>query len=152
MKILLFLNFIFLGSVISFSQNITTVDVPYFNNSYYNGKVTINQDLQIENYIETFVGLNKKRRGFYGYRVKIYAQNHPNARNQANSERLKFNEANNKQKAYVTFVEPNFEVHVGDFISRFEAVAFLKEISEQYPEAYVIKTIINFPARETTTE
>lgn len=150
MKVLLFCLLIFCCSLFGYSQNITPIDVKYFDNSHYNGKVTINQDSQLENYVETFVGLNKKRRGFYGYRIKIYAQNHSNARNQANSLRLKFNETHEKQKAYVTFVEPNFEVQVGDFTNRFEAVSFLNEISGTYPEAYVIKTIISFPNREVS--
>ena len=134
--------------VFSFSvaaQNITAVDVKYFDSGHYNGKVRVSQDPQLENFVETHVGLNKKRRGFFGYRVKIYAQNHQNARSEANSLRLNFREGG--QEAYVTYVEPNFEVHVGDFTNRFEAIALLEKIKSKYPEAYIVKTIISYPKR-----
>ncbi|MBN2778079.1 MAG: SPOR domain-containing protein [Bacteroidales bacterium] len=125
------------------AQGIDPVDVGYFDSYSYNGKVTISQSDQLENFVETHVGLNKKRRGFPGYRVKIYAQNHSNARSEANSIRLRFQYS--KHKAYVTYTEPNFEVLVGDFTNRFDAVSLLQELAGDYPEAYVVKTIIECP-------
>lgn len=143
--ILTFISICFLST--GYSQNITPVSIKYFNKSFSNGKIVISQGTELKNYVETYVGLNKKRRGFYGYRIKIYAQNSSEARGQANSIRLAFEESQKKQKAYVTYLEPNFEVHVGDFTNRFEAAAFLNEISVKYPEAYIIRTIITFPNR-----
>jgi len=133
--------FTFVG--LGMSQNIEPIDIDYFNATAYNGKVSVKQDSQLENFMETHVGLNKKRRGFYGYRVKIYAQNHQNARSEANGIRLRFEYS--KHKAYVTYTEPNFEVLVGDFTNRFEAVALLEELIDKYPEAYIVKTIVSYP-------
>jgi hypothetical protein len=143
-----FLAIIFLLSfaAIASAQNITAEEVKYFDNTCYNGKITISQDPALENFIETHVGLNKKRRGFYGYRVKIYAQNHQNARSQANAIKIGFGE--DGQQAYVTYVEPNFEVHVGDYTKRFEAVALLNKIQSKYPEAYTIKTVVSYPRHD----
>lgn len=135
-----------IGTLISgimLAQNIEPEEVSYFNVSAYNGKVKIEQSASLENFVETHVGLNKKRRGFCGYRVKIYAQNHSNARSQANAIKINFNQ--DHQEAYVTYSEPNFEVHVGDFTNRFDAVALFDKISEKYPEAYIIKTFVNYP-------
>lgn len=143
MKYLIFIYLLLVISLSAFSQNISPEEVKYFEKSYYNGKVNISQSPDLENFIETHVGLNKKRRGFYGYRVKIYAQNHQDARSQANAIRIGFNE--DSQEAYVVYIEPNFEVHVGDYLKRFEAVALLNKIQEKYPEAYVIKTVISYP-------
>ncbi len=137
---------IIIGTFVSgllIAQNITPEEVRYFNGSAYNGKIKIEQGASLENFIETHVGLNKKRRGFCGYRVKIYAQNHSNARSQANA--IKINFVQDNQEAYVTYVEPNFEVHVGDFTNRFDAVALFNKVSGKYPEAYIIKTIIKYP-------
>lgn len=124
-------------------QNIDPVEIGYFSSYAYDGKVSITQDAQLKDFMETFVGLNKKRRGFYGYRVKIYAQNNQSARKEANSIRLKFQDS--KHKAYVTYTEPNFEVVVGNFTKRFQAIALLHELGEDYPEAYIIKTIVECP-------
>ncbi len=143
MKNIIGILYILIFVSVANAQNINPIDVSYFNSQTYNGKVNIKQDNKIENFIETHVGLNKKRRGFYGYRVKIYAQNHQKARSQANAIRLRFNSS--IHKAYVTFTEPNFEVVVGDFTDRFEAIALLQELIKEYPEAYVVKTIISYP-------
>ncbi|PLX09279.1 MAG: hypothetical protein C0596_01640 [Marinilabiliales bacterium] len=142
MKYLFTIVSLFIISV-CYSQNIEPIDIDYFNPVTYNGKVKVSQDSQLENFMETHVGLNKKRRGFYGYRVKIYAQNHQNARSQANAIRLRFEYS--RHKAYVTYTEPNFEVVVGDFTNRFEAVALLEDLIKDYPEAYIVKTIISYP-------
>ncbi len=125
------------------AQNISPVDIAYFNKQAYNSKITISQSSQLEDFMKTCVGLNKKRKGFYGYRVKIYAQNHKDARSQANAIKVGFNQ--DGEKAYLNFVEPNFEVLVGDFTNRFDAVKLLNKIKGKYPEAYVVKTIITYP-------
>ncbi|MDD4150917.1 MAG: hypothetical protein PHE33_12910 [Bacteroidales bacterium] len=142
-KTLLISFLLILTSIILLGQNIEPVSIEYFNSNAYNGKISITQNNQLENFMETYVGLNKKRRGFYGYRVKIYAQNHQNARSEANSIRLKFQ--NSKHKAYVTYTEPNFEVVIGNFTKRFQAITLLHELENDYPEAYIIKTIIECP-------
>jgi hypothetical protein len=145
MKVLTIISLVLGFSFTVMSQNIAPVEIKYFKSNYADGNIKINQSSGLKNYVETSVGLNKKRRGFDGYRIKIFAQNNATARNQANSIRISFEESNKKHKAYVNYVEPNFEVHVGDFTNRFDAVAFLNEISGRYPEAYIIKTIITYP-------
>lgn len=143
MRYLIFIYLALIFCIPAFSQNISPEEVKFFDKSYYNGKVNISQSPDLENFFETHVGLNKKRRGFYGYRVKIYAQNHQDARGQANAIRIGFNQ--DGQEAYVNYIEPNFEVHVGDYLKRFEAVVLYNKIKEKYPEAYIIKTIISYP-------
>ena len=143
MKLFLIISSLFIFVGLGMSQNIEPIDIDYFNSTAYNNKIDIKQDSQLENFMETHVGLNKKRRGFYGYRVKIYAQNHQNARGEASSIRIRFEYS--KHKAYVTYTEPNFEVVVGDFTDRFEAVALLNELIGTYPEAYIVKTIVSYP-------
>lgn len=125
------------------SQNITPVGVTYFSDSVYNGSVKIHQSSSLQNFVETAVGLNKKHRGFPGYRVKIFAQNKQNSRAQANEIRLQYD--NEEHAAYVVYAEPNFEVHVGDFMTRFEALVLLQKLIGTFPEAYVIKTTITYP-------
>lgn len=120
-------------------------EIEYFNKDYNNKGIIINQSRELEEFFETVAGINKKRNGFSGFRVKIFAENHRSARNNANDLRLKFNSKQDTVKAYVIYSEPNFEVHAGDFRTRFEAVRFLQKISDEFPEAYIIRTTINFP-------
>lgn len=126
-------------------QNINPSRIKYFSDSIYNGKVKIEQDAALKNFMETCVGLNKKREGFPGYRVKVFAQNKPDSRSRANAIRSAC--STDEHEAYVTFVEPNFEVHVGDFMTRFDALVLMKDLLEKYPESYIIKTNIKYPIR-----
>ena len=128
-----------------FGQNITPSRINYYNDSTYNGKVKVEQDAALKNFMETCVGLNKKRDGFPGYRVKVFAQNTQDSRSKANAIRTACSD--DDHEAYVTFVEPNFEVHVGDFMTRFEALVLMKDLLAKYPEAYIIKTNIKYPIR-----
>ena len=111
-------------------QNITPSRIKYFSDSTYNGKVKIEQDYAVKNFMETCVGLNKKRDGFPGYRVKVFAQNTQDSRSRANAIRSAC--SNDDHEAYVTFVEPNFEVHVGDFMTRFDALVLMKDLLAKY--------------------
>ncbi|MDD3685389.1 MAG: hypothetical protein PHE56_01355 [Bacteroidales bacterium] len=147
MKKLILFSLLFAGfALFASAQNINPEEVKYFNASHYNGKITISQDPQLENFIETHVGLNNKRSGFYGYRVKIYAQNHKDARSQANAIKIGFSQ--DGQKAYLGYTEPNFEVLVGDYTDRFGAVKLYHKIKAKYPEAYVVKTVVSYPTHD----
>jgi len=126
-----------------YGQNITPSRIKYFSDSVYNGKIKIEQTSSVRNYMEICAGLNKKREGFPGYRVKVFAENKQDSRSRANAIRSAC--SNDDHEAYVTYVEPNFEVHVGDFMTRFEALVLMKELLPTYPEAYIIKTIIKYP-------
>ncbi len=134
-------------------SNVFIIDSMYENGLEFGGNIEIVQDEAVASFTDKFIRINRKRGGFHGYRVKIYAQNHPSARAQARAIKTKIDEKNAKiedknikrQKVYVKYIEPNFEVHVGDFIRRFDAVAYLNEIKGDYHEAYMIKTIITFP-------
>ena len=142
-RIAILLFIMVICSVQMSGQNITPSRIKYFSDSIYNSKVKIEQDASLKNFMETCVGLNKKREGFPGYRVKVFAQNTQDSRSRANTIRTDC--SNDDHEAYVTFVEPNFEVHVGDFMTRFEALVLMKELLAKYPDAYIIKTNIKYP-------
>ncbi|HOY38108.1 MAG TPA: hypothetical protein PLK75_02300 [Bacteroidales bacterium] len=137
------ITFLFSGTL--FSQSVTPVDIPYFNVGAYGGKIQIHQSDKIENFYETYVGINKKRNGFYGYRVKIFADVGPTARKEANDIKVRFNSSYPEYKAYLIYNEPNFEVHCGNFRTRIEAMALLSKIKNAYPGSFIIYEIIEFP-------
>ena len=125
------------------AQNYTPKAIKYFNDSSYNGKVHVSQDASIKSLMESYCGINNERDGFPGYRVKVFAQNKQDSRSQANA--IKNECSKDKIEAYITFIEPNFEVHVGNYTTRFEALALLKKLRAKYPNAYIVKTIITYP-------
>ncbi len=127
------------------AQSITPVDIHYFNNGAYNGAIKIYQSDKMESFFENYTGICKKRNGFWGYRVRIFADVGPNARRQANETKVKFSNAYPKTKAYVVYNEPNFEVHCGNFRTRLEAMGLLNSIKTAYPGAFVVYGIVEFP-------
>ncbi len=143
-KVLLLISALILLSISISAQGISPEDVKHFRSSY-SQNVNVIAGESLKNYIETVVGLHKRRDGFHGYRVKIFADNSRSARDRANNLRVSFNSQQDTVQAYVVYQEPNFEVHVGDFRTRFEAVALLNRLESRYPEAYVIRTIVKFP-------
>ena len=46
---------------------------------------------------------------------------------------------------HVDRLADGFEVHVGDFMTRFDALVLMKDLLAKYPEAYIIKTNIKYP-------
>ena len=65
-----------------------------------------------------------------------------NSREQANHFKNDFSSKYPQVNAYVIFKEPNFQVRVGDFRTRAEAVGFQKEIELLFPQSFVVKDAI----------
>lgn len=142
------LAYIILGLVVSLTlsgQTVTPVEIPYFNSGAYHGKVHIYQSDKMESFIETYAGINEKRNGIWGYRVKIFADVGQNARKLANETKVRFNIAYPDIKVYLVYKDPNFEVHCGNFRTRYEAMGLLNKIKPSFPGCFVVYEIIEFP-------
>ena len=49
------------------------------------------------------------------------------------------------QKAYVTYLSPNFKVRIGNFLKRSDAENFKKELSKLFPEGtYIVEDTIEY--------
>lgn len=83
---------------------------------------------------------------FRGYRIRIFFDNSQNARNASSSVLYRFKIAHPGISAYRTFDSPNFKVTVGDFRTRSEALAALKEIQAGFPSAFIVRENFKFPA------
>ena len=79
-----------------------------------------------------------------GYRVQIFFSSGVNSREQANHVKNDFSSKYPQVNAYVIFKEPNFQVRVGDFRTRAEAVGFQKEIELLFPQSFVVKDDISY--------
>ena len=145
MKLYSLIIIFIIASFVAHSQNIIPENVPQFDKSHFSEDIQINQNSKLESFVETWVGLNKKRRGFYGYRVKIYSEVGISARQNANALRLRCKSAYPDIIPYVKYNEPSFEVHLGDFRTRIEAMALLLRIRDKYPGAFIVREVIDFP-------
>lgn len=69
-----------------------------------------------------------------GFRVQIFAGSN---RNQAFSEQTRFRGMYKDVDTYITYDEPNYRVKVGDFRSRSEANAFMRELRQYFSNVFV---------------
>ncbi len=69
-----------------------------------------------------------------GFRVQIFAGSN---RNQAFSEQTRFRSMYKDIDTYITYDEPNYRVKVGDFKSRSEANAFMRELRQYFSNVFV---------------
>ena len=82
------------------------------------------------------------RETVYGYRVQIFSGS---SRQAAYNAQARFNAEYPGYRTYITYMEPNFKVHAGDFRSRFEAERLLQEVNQQFTSTFIMSEKINPP-------
>lgn len=85
---------------------------------------------------------NRLRPTMPGYRVQIYfGVNRPKAA----EVKLDFTQRFPDVAAYLTYQQPNYKVRVGDFVNRFEALRFMKQVEGIYPTVFVVPDDVKLP-------
>ena len=74
-----------------------------------------------------------------GYRVQIY---NGNDRNKATAVKVDFIRRFPKMGTYMSYIQPQFRIKVGDFRSRGEAQKFVEQVSSIYSPVMVVPDII----------
>lgn len=116
------------------------------------GKVTVFQDPLVDTVLQQYEALrlkimeNPDNKAIPGYRIQIFFDSGINSSDRARQARDEFLALYPDIPAYVSWKAPNYRVRVGDFRSRLEAEKALQSILIGYPNAWVIKDEINFPA------
>jgi len=88
--------------------------------------------------------------GIDGYRIQIFFDSGNNSKTRANEIIEGFVERFPEVAAYISFKEPYYRVRIGDFRTKLEALGFLQKINGVYPNAWIIKDKISFPAIDET--
>jgi len=94
------------------------------------------------------VKLNEAGDNEEGYRIQIFSDSGNNSKAKAQSAMDEFLAQHPEIKAYLTFKSPNYQVKIGDFRSRLDAIRYLNQIAAEYPNAFIISDLINFPQVE----
>lgn len=119
---------------------------------YSEGSVIVIQDDLVDSvlhYYETLrlkINENPDNKAIPGYRIQIFFDSGLNSSDRAKLAREEFLLLYPEIPAYVGWKAPNYRVRVGDFKTRLEAEKVLQLIIIDYPNAWVIKDEINFPA------
>jgi hypothetical protein len=109
------------------------------------GVVKISQDNAIANLIDLHLSQQKKLNGVKGYRIAIYMGSGQEANKAADQSRARFISRHEEIKSYKQFEYPYFKVYVGDFRIKSDALRFLKQIENEYPDAFIREDMISFP-------
>lgn len=80
-----------------------------------------------------------------GYRIRIFFDNKQSARTQSENIEKNFIEHFPLVPVYRVYTNPYFKVAVGDFRTRSDAVRMLNQIKDLYPNAFIIRDVINYP-------
>lgn len=108
------------------------------------GNVTINQSASVAAAFPEYLKSNAEKKK-NGYRIRIFFDNKQTARVQSEEVEKRFNEQFPQYPVYRTYTNPYFKVAVGDFRSKSDAVRVLEIVKREYPKAFIIKDIINYP-------
>jgi hypothetical protein len=114
------------------------------------GTVVIDKDSKVDSLIGNYLLGNKTNPAAPGgggavgssdgFRVQIFSGSD---RKEAYNAQAKFQVTHPDMHAYLSYKEPNFKVHVGDFRSRLEAEKVVDELKNSYTGLFIIPEKIN---------
>jgi len=107
------------------------------------GKIEIIQPPQVENLLKMQIANNRLKKGIPGYRISIFSESRQTARQNADETRRNFMRNFPDIEAYTEYNPPNFQVFVGDFRTKNEALRAIKKIEKVYPRAFIVSEIID---------
>ena len=132
-----FFHFIFFSIAIGYSCRVHCQSI--------SGKIDVIADERVTDLLQKHLDINNQKKYIQGFRIHLFSESGSNSKVAALEIRAKFLAKYPNTEAYIVFLEPNYKLRVGNFRTRMNARGFLKEIIEEYPNAYVIKDIIEFP-------
>lgn len=104
------------------------------------GTINITDKAGAGDLVNKHIFFNKEHGELPGYRIQIVSSSSLVAAKDTKSAFLKkFPDYN----ATIVFEAPNYKLRVGNYTNRFDANRDLQEILTEYPNAYVVKDLIN---------
>jgi hypothetical protein len=111
------------------------------------GKVQEVKDPKVDSLIEDYLTgkkgtVTETGTSNQGFRVQIFSGAD---RNMANSAQAKFQEKYPEIRTYISYHDPFFKVHIGDFRTRLEAEKMVQELKYSFTGLFIISEKINPP-------
>ena len=106
--------------------------------------VKVNQSQSMRSAFDSYVSNNASKK-LTGYRIRVYFDNGQNARNKSEAIARSVSAAYPGIGVYRTFESPNYQVCVGDFRTKDEALKVFHSLKSTYPTALLLKDTINYP-------
>jgi len=151
-KILLLVIVIIFNNGWCNSQTFVEIDDIFHRPHYESGVLRINQDPALDTLLSRYIIASKQKRtpegsqGMDGFRIQIYYSSVRNAREESAKVRAEFMNKFPDIVSYAQYIEPGyFMVRAGNYRTRIEGFKDLQRIRKEFPNAYFVPTIINFP-------
>jgi hypothetical protein len=110
------------------------------------GKITIIQSEDISRLTDRHLYEESKKKGIVGYRIRVFSNSGSQARKEGEGIMAGFLQKYEDIKTYFNFDSPFYRLYVGDFRTRSEAMKYLKKIERDYPDAFIVRSKINYPS------
>jgi len=127
--------------------------IPAFSSAQSRGKVEVVKDPLIDTLIARRPSLNKNNingeETANGFRVQIFFGS---SRQAAYDAQAKFMNEYPEIHTYITYIEPNFKVRVGDFRTRLEAQKLETALGELFKSLFIIPEKINPPKPDAAND
>jgi len=108
-------------------------------------EIKIIQEKKLDELMIRYIEQNRKLDGIPCYWIRIYSGSSHNARKEAYDTKARFLKEYEGIRNEVRYDDPNFKVYVGGYRSKSEALKLLRWIDKDFPNAFIIYDIIDFP-------
>ncbi|MBQ9660149.1 MAG: SPOR domain-containing protein [Bacteroidales bacterium] len=108
-------------------------------------QVVIRQDPSVRDALGRQVRANADK-NYSGFRIRLYFASSRTAREESAAVIRRFSAMYPNIQAYRTYASPNFKVTVGNFRTRLEAEALLRELKGDFPDAFIVRERFKYPS------
>lgn len=130
---------LFLAFPLLFSQSRVSGDVlERLREKESMGQMTITMDSLVEVNYHKHLLQNYRNRGVAGYRIRIFSDNGPGAKENQQRIRVQFLSLYPDIAVYYRYEGSYYKVYVGDFRTKNEAMVILGDLQKDFPDAFIV--------------
>ena len=107
------------------------------------GKIEIIQPPQVENLLKMQIANNRLQKGIPGYRIRIFSESKQTSGQKSLDIRREFMRIFPDIEAHREYNTPNFQIFVGNFRTKNEALREMKKIEKHFQGAFIVPAIID---------
>jgi hypothetical protein len=110
-------------------------------------QISIIQEEKLDEILMMFMEQNRELSGIPCYWIRIFSGSAHNAREEAYKQKGSFLTKYEGIRNIVIYDDPNFKVYAGGYRSKSEALKLLNKIKRDFPTAFIVYDIIDFPEK-----
>jgi hypothetical protein len=108
-------------------------------------QVKIIQEKKLDELLLRYIEQNRKLGGIPCYWIRIYSGSSYDARQEAYNTKARFLKKYEGIPNVVKYDDPNFKVYIGGYRTKSEAQKLLLKLRRDFPTAFIVYDIIDFP-------